>query len=186
MTESTVSRNVRFLLWREGLLPGRWNQALRERLGWGAIEVDDLLKGGAVGFSQLEQLADVFDRTEEDISVEDLVIAEGTDVLHENLITLMRGLAHGRKKELAERLGVGPNTVSRWLGGKHHPPADKLGSIADFFGLSADLDLASATLFLSLEPVSGMQRREWLHQRVDALSVRELGELYPALKRLLS
>lgn len=184
MTESIVSRNVCFLLWQEGISSDRWYRTLRERLGWETNEIVGLLQGGSVSYSQLQQLAQVFHRREEDLSLEDLLTAEGPDVLRQNLMFLMQDMAHGQKKELAKKLGVGPNTVSRWLGGRHHPPSDKISAIADHFGLPPHTDLASTPLFLSLEPVSALQRRNWLHERVDAISASELIALYPALKRL--
>lgn len=118
------------------------------------------------------------------MALEDLVEFEGVEVLLENLRFLARDMAHGGKKELALKLGVDPNTVSRWFSGRHHPPAEKLRDIADCFSLKSDVDLASSRLFLSLEPISALQRRHWLHNRVDALCDEDLSALFPALRKL--
>jgi transcriptional regulator with XRE-family HTH domain len=185
MSGSQISRNIRYLLWRDGVPPDQWVKVLIKRLGWGDAVVRALLRGEPVDLAQIRQLSILFDRTEEQLSLEDLVITESTDILHQNLMFLMQGTPHGLKKELAEKLGVGQNTVSRWLGGKHHPPSDKLDAIARFFGLQVEVDLSSTPLFLSSEPISVIQRKTWLHERLDELSTRELAELYPALKRLL-
>jgi transcriptional regulator with XRE-family HTH domain len=43
-----------------------------------------------------------------------------------------------KKKDLASRLDVTPQTISAWLGESAEPSAQKLFEMADFFGVSLD------------------------------------------------
>lgn len=43
-----------------------------------------------------------------------------------------------KKKDLATRLDVTPQTISAWLGESAEPSAQKLFEMADFFGVSLD------------------------------------------------
>jgi hypothetical protein len=51
--------------------------------------------------------------------------------------------------------------------------------------LSSQIDLSTEPLFLSAAPVADVQRRQWLHTRIDRISVPRLQDLFPALDLLL-
>jgi transcriptional regulator with XRE-family HTH domain len=106
-------------------------------------------------------------------------------VLSENLRFLFSTLGHGGKKAIASELGIDPTTVSRWLSGAYEPQLASLRQLVSHFGLPADTDLQEDPIFLSAEPVSAIERRTWLHERINALSRNELRELFPALLRIL-
>jgi hypothetical protein len=106
------------------------------------------------------------------------------DVLKENLQYLLNSLGRGGKKVLADELEVYPTTLSRWLNGSV-PHASTLRQLVLHFGLASGTDLRKDPVFLSAQPISQTERRDWLHSRIDNMRVDELRELYPALQRLL-
>jgi transcriptional regulator with XRE-family HTH domain len=105
--------------------------------------------------------------------------------LAENLRFLFSGLGHGGKKSLASKLGIDPTTVSRWLSGAYEPQPASLSQLVSEFGLPSGTNLEEDPVFLSIEPVSLIERREWINKRINVLSSDELRELFPALRRLL-
>jgi transcriptional regulator with XRE-family HTH domain len=115
----------------------------------------------------------------------DLLSDSGKNVLAENLKFLFDTLEHGGKKGLARSFGIDPTTVSRWLSGASEPQGPALRQIVNYFGLRADTDLRTDAVFLSVEPVSAVAKRQWIRDRVDSLTNEKLQELYPALRRML-
>jgi transcriptional regulator with XRE-family HTH domain len=180
-----LARNVRFLLWREGLPPSRWVERLRERLGRTCTEEEtrSLLMGRTPSYLEIRQLAEAFGLPEEELAHSDFVAGGGTDILLENLRYLLGNLERGGKQALVESLGLDPSTVSRWLKGTR-PQSSTLHDLRAYFGLSPTTDLKTDPLFLSLEPVSSFERRRWLQERIGEMSSEELRELFPALQRL--
>lgn len=183
-----VSRNVRFLLWLRELPPAQWptwlsgrtslKDATIEGLVEGDIEDSDVLK------DEVDELARAFELDAEGILYADLP-HEQRNVLLENLRYLFRSLERGGKQSLAREMGIDPTTVSRWLSGANPPQAPSLNQLVSYFGLPAGTDLKEEPVFLSAEPVAILERRKLIRDRVDALSVTEFRQLYPALKRLL-
>jgi transcriptional regulator with XRE-family HTH domain len=107
------------------------------------------------------------------------------DVLIENLRYLLNSLGRGGKKTLAGDLGIDPTTVSRWLNGSFVPQTSTLRQLVSHFGLPLDIDLRVEPVFLAAQPTSAVERRNWLHNRIEGLRPDELRALYPALHRLL-
>jgi transcriptional regulator with XRE-family HTH domain len=110
---------------------------------------------------------------------------DGCNVLVENLRYLLNSLGRGGKKVLAGELGVDPTTISRWLNGSFIPQTSTLRQLISHFGLPPHTDLQEDPIFLSAEPISATERRNWLHGRIANLPPDELRALYPALRRLL-
>jgi len=106
-------------------------------------------------------------------------------VFRENLRFLFNSLGRGGKTNLAVDLEVDPTTISRWLNGSYEPHSTTIQRLVSHFGLPLGTNLFEEPLFLSAEPAAMTERRQWLHSRLDGLSVDELRELYPALRRLL-
>jgi hypothetical protein len=134
----------------------------------------------------VQQLAQAFELSGDDDNLRfaDLV-ADECNVLLENLRFLFESLGRGGKKSFAIEQSVDPTTVSRWLNGSYEPHASAVAQIVAYFGLHPLTDLRRDPVFLSAEPIAMSDRRKWLHGRVDALSLDDLRELYPALHRLL-
>jgi transcriptional regulator with XRE-family HTH domain len=108
------------------------------------------------------------------------------DILRENLRYLAGSLGHGGKKGLAAGLAVDPTTISRWLSGSFDPQNSTLRQLVSYFGLPLETDLRTDPLFLSAQPVSIIDRKIWLHAKIDNLGPKELTDLYPALRKLLA
>lgn len=58
-------------------------------------------------------------------------------MLSENIFRYRRSLGLSQE-QLAERIGVSRQTVSKWEGGQSTPDVDKLIALADCFGISLD------------------------------------------------
>jgi transcriptional regulator with XRE-family HTH domain len=166
---------------------GHWGAWLDARTKLGARFSRDFIRG-AVGDSELapriREIARALDQDENDLVVSDFV-GDRVDILQTNLQFLFETLEHGGKKALAAALDLDPTTVSRWLNGTYVPHGQTLQQLVSYFGLPAGTDLRSEPVFLSVEPIAITQRRVWLHQRIDALPLDALRELYPALRLLL-
>ena len=186
MTVDRLALNLRYLLWRRKEPREDWVRALHAQLpGWSAERVRMALADGTQDYGELQDLAEALGITEEELTHADLIAESGVDVLLENLRYLAETLARGGKAELAESLGRDATTISKWLRGQSHPPVATQAQIAGFFGLPAGTDLATEPVFLSMDPISVTERREWLHARVDLLRPEEIAALFPALRRLL-
>lgn len=182
-----VSNNVRFLLWDKKIPRTGWEawlvkanipSAMSKRLIQGTL-TDDKIESG-----QMRAIAEAMGLDEESLRSVHLPQARA-DVLLENLRFLIGTLGHGGKKSLAAKLDIDPTTVSRWLRGGYEPQPASLSQIVSEFGLQPGTDLLKDPVFLSAEPISVVERKEWLNKRIDALSPEELRELFPALRRLL-
>ncbi len=191
-----ISKNVRFLLWKDGATPDQWPKHLRARLVrslgsyyWsgpsGDIALRRLLAGAQLDDQEIEDVARSFEISEEELRSADFLQDAGTDVLHENLRQLVGSLEHGGKKRLALELGLDPTTISRWLAAKNRPPSPTLRHLVHYFGLPTGTDLTTEPIFLSPDPLSIVERKEWLRDRIDAMDADDLREIYPALQRLL-
>ncbi|MEZ5583616.1 MAG: helix-turn-helix transcriptional regulator [Candidatus Competibacteraceae bacterium] len=184
MTATLVTRNLRFLLWNGGSKRKQWANHLADWLGGDVSRAVQLLQGRILPNAiELHRLADHTGRTQEDILFANLV-AE-VSILGENLRYLIDGPKRGRKKALAEALGIKPITLSRWLAGKQIPARKHLLAMQAYFGLPAGTDLETLPLFLELSPVGGLEQREWLHRQIDGLDEETLRQLFPALEKLL-
>jgi transcriptional regulator with XRE-family HTH domain len=185
-----VSTNVRYLLWRRGTPREQWEAWLSARTSLSSslsrLVVSGQMLDEQVTSDALRSLARVFDCADdgESIRLDDLV-GEATNILVENLRYLFKDLGRGGKKQLAAELSIDPTTVSRWLSGAFEPQGPSLRQLVAYFGLPPDTDLRKTPIFLSVEPVAAIDRKRWLHARIDALSPDEFRELYPALRRML-
>ena len=190
-SQEQISLNTRFLLWRQGVAPADWPAWLCRRAGYAWSRPDResaprrVLTGGELADDEVEELAAAFAIPPEELRLNDLLLESGTDILFENIRHLVGGMERGGKKRLAIDIGVDPTTVSRWLAGTSRPPNPTLRQLASYFGLPTHTDLASWPSFLSPDPVSITERKEWLMDRINSLEADDLGKLYPALQKLL-
>ena len=204
-----ISQNVRFVLWREGIQPSQWPKHLRARLGkvlgayyWTGPSGDSALRRLLTGaelldgkvsedsnetdeINEISDIAKSFRFTQEELRSADFLHDSKTDVLHENLRHLVGGLERGGKKQLAAELRLDQTTISRWLSGTSRPPPSRRAQLVSYFGLPAETDLAKDPVFLSPDPLSLGDRKQWLRDRIDAMEAHRLRDLYPALQRLL-
>jgi transcriptional regulator with XRE-family HTH domain len=189
--KTQVSRNVRFMLWLRELPRIDWIKWVSDRTGLSLATCRELLMDttadDALKPAELRALSRAFDLADDgsDLRYSDFLGDSGRSVLAENLKYLFNSLEHGGKKQLARSFGVDPTTVSRWLAGTSEPQGPGMRQIVSHFGLPPDTDLRQDPVFLSLEPISFVEKRDWVRDRVDNLSQKELQQLYPALRRML-
>lgn len=185
-----IATNVRYLLWRQEVPKPQWVSWLTNRSSLGVTFVREVVFGRLtdenIGEQECGQLARVLglDAEPDSLRFGDFA-SEQCDVLRENLTYLLNTLGHGGKKALAAAFHIDPTTISRWLNGSSQPTDSTLKQLGTYFGLPSGTDLRVDPVFLSAEPVSLAERRRWLTARLEALSVDEIRELYPALRRLL-
>lgn len=183
MDGAAVSENVRYLLWTQPVDRARWEGAVAAWADCGVERARALLRGETPRPEEVTALSDASGVAEPELAYGRLV--EGRDILLENLRYLFQDVEHGAKTRLALQVGVHPSTISAWLAGRQRPRGPQLDRLARAMGLIEGAELETKPLFLSLDPVATQQRRAWLHEQVDGLDDRVLGELFPALKRLL-
>ena len=179
-------KNLRYLLWKEGVDRKDWSSKLAEWLDCPLPRAEELLEGEGEALTSKgkKALINVTGLPPEDFSA-DLLEKQGVNILVENIRHLINGLPHGQKKELAAKLEVDVTTVSRWIGGAQRPTKKKLEEIGKHFGLPPGTDLDSEAIFLWTEPVSETQMKSWLMEQIQQIDGKTLREVFPALRRLL-
>ena len=180
-----VTRNIRYLLWKEGEERRNWKTRLSVWLGCSPERAADLLEGDgeALTAKEGEILAQKTGLKIGELSG-NLLAVHGVDVLTENIRHLIDTLPHGQKKKFAAKLGIDVTTVSRWLNGAQRPTKTKLKQICNYFGLPPDTDLEAEDVFLWTRPIGESQIKNWISEKVAQLDGKTLREMYPTLKRL--
>ena len=181
-------RNIRYLLWTEGLERRYWGRKLAEWLDCPIQRAEDLLEsyGESLSWTGKEKkvLTSATGLAPKDLSG-DLLEKRGVNILAENIRHLIDTLPHGQKQEFAAKLGVDVTTVSRWIGSAQKPTKKKLEEICRFFGLPAGTNLETEAVFLWTDPISESQLKGWISERIEQMDARTLREIFPALKRML-
>lgn len=180
-----VTRNIRYLLWREKVERAKWVTQLAQWAGCNLARAETLLRNAELRKDEQECVAAALGVTEEDLLFAHLLEDSGTDILRENIGYLLDTLDHGQKKMFAADLEVHGTTVSRWRSGLQVPERSKLVAICHYFRLPAGTDLATEPIFLSPLPISEAERKAWLHRHIEEMDARTLSELFSALQRLL-
>jgi len=181
-----LTRNIRYLLWKEGVECKDWPSKLAEWVGCPLRQAEDLLEGHGepLTLKEKKSLANVTILSIEDLSG-NLLEKHDVDILAENIRHLINGLPHGKKKEFAAKLGVDVTTVSRWISGAQRPTKKKLEEIGKYFGLPPGTNLDSDAIFLWTEPISESQMKSWIADTIQRTDGKTLREIFPALRRLL-
>jgi transcriptional regulator with XRE-family HTH domain len=183
-----LTRNVRFLLWKNGIAQEEWGRKLAEWLGCPERRAEELLEGygGTSSLTSKEKkaLAAATGLQPEDLSA-DLLRTNAVNVFAENVCYLVGSLPHGAKKEFAKKIGVDATTVSRWIASAHRPGKKKIDELCRYFGLPAGTNLDVDAIFLSSGPVSESQMRRWIVENIESIDGKNLREIFPSLRRLL-
>jgi transcriptional regulator with XRE-family HTH domain len=185
-----IARNLRFLLWREGLKREQWAPTLASRLGLYPSVAEQLVRGGLadthISSVLLERINQVFgfESKEGELRFRDLV-SEAGNILGHNVRYLIDSLPHGGKKKLANALGVDQTTVARWLKGTFPPSKSMQIALGARFGLPSDVDLSIDPLYLSPVPIVEGEQRRWVQHRVEELSSEQFRARYMALWLIL-
>jgi transcriptional regulator with XRE-family HTH domain len=182
-----LSQNLKYLLLEKGVERSDWIKSLASSLGCDERRAQGILKGqpGTLSQREMEVLAHFAEIDFEKLASEDLIEARKVDVFALNLSFLLERLPHGKKKHLAENLGVDQTTISRWGNGTQRPTKKKIRALADYFSLPKTMDLEKEPIFLSTMPIGEAETKQWLKERIDELDRETLRELVPALIMLL-
>jgi len=182
-----LAQNLKYLLLEKGIKRSHWVETLAASIRCDLRRAQTLLEGQADDPSEGETRALVqFSGMEfERLTSENLIDAIKADIFSLNLSFLLEKLPHGKKKHLAESLGVDQTTISRWGNGTQRPTKKKMRGLADYFNLPKSIDLEKEPIFLSMMPIGEAETKQWLKERIDALDRDTLRDLSPALVRLL-
>jgi transcriptional regulator with XRE-family HTH domain len=182
-----LSQNLKYLLLEKGIKRSDWIEKLATSLGCDQRRAQAILEGQTDNLSQeeMEALGGFSGMDFERLASENLMETIKADVFSLNLSFLLERLPHGKKKHLAENLGVDQTTISRWGNGTQRPTKQKITALADYFNLPKTIDLEKEPIFLSTMPIGEAETRQWLKERIDALDRETLRELAPALIMLL-
>lgn len=182
-----LSQNLKYLLLEKGIKRSDWIETLATSLQCDQRRAQSVLEGQAGTLSQgeMEALEHFAEIDFEKLASENLMEAKEVDVFALNLSFLLERLPHGKKKHLAESLGVDQTTISRWGNGTQRPTKKKIRALADYFSLPKATDLEKESIFLSTMPIGEAETKKWLKERIDELDRDTLRELVPALMMLL-
>lgn len=184
---NVLSQNLRYLLRKNEVSRSEWVQTLADMLRCGKERAQALLDGDQTDLEQdeLKALARFSGMDREKVMAEDLMQVEKVNIFTRNLSFLLDRLPHGKKKHLAESLGVDQTTISRWGNGTQRPTKKKITDILDYFNLPRMTDLETEPLFLSTMPIGEAETKKWLKGKIEDLDRESLRELAPALIMLL-
>lgn len=182
-----LSQNLKYLLLEKGIKRSDWIEKLAISLQCDQGKAQAILEGQTDSLNQdeTEALVRFGGMDFEKLASENLLEASKVDIFALNLSFLLERLPHGKKKHLAESLGVDQTTISRWGNGTQRPTKKKIRALADYFNLPKTIDLEKEPIFLSTMPVGEAETKQWLKERIDALDRETLRELVPALIMLL-
>jgi transcriptional regulator with XRE-family HTH domain len=174
--------NLLYLQWKERVERQLWTQRLAQQLAVSSARIHDLINGTAPTATELANASVSTEITEEDLLYRRLVADE--NIFRENICFLLDTLHHGGQKQLAKTLNVRAEALSTWRNGTK-PRGKTVTQIRQFFGLPDRFDLENSSVFLSIEPVSVFEKRNWLKRRLEEIDHTNLVELFPALQRML-
>lgn len=182
-----LSHNLKYILSEKGISRGDWTKALSSMLRCGQDRAQALLNGDTTDLKndELKILTKFSGVDSARLLSENLIDNDKVDVFARNISFLIDRLPHGKKKHLAESLGVDQTTISRWGNGTQRPTKKKITAILDYFNLPRTTDLRNDPLFLSTMPIGEDETKKWLKNKIDKLDGEKLKELAPALFMLL-
>jgi transcriptional regulator with XRE-family HTH domain len=182
-----LSQNLRYLLLKKGVERSDWTEALATTLKCDQKRARAILEGQAdnVNQAEMEALFQFSGIKFQKLALENLIENEDIDVFQLNISFLLERLPHGKKKHLADKLGVDQTTISRWGKGTQRPTKRKIRAILDYFNLPRTMDLENESVFLSTMPIGEAEMKEWLKKKIDELDRETLRELAPALIMIL-
>jgi transcriptional regulator with XRE-family HTH domain len=183
---STFCLNLRWMLFQRCKDPLDWAGEL-SRITRNFISFSrshGLLMGGQPTLEEVRALADILKVDPEELQSVP-IYARAVPVFRQNLAYLIDSIPHGQKDRVAKQIGITAPQLSRWTTGEIKPRTRNLRQLLKIHGIDPDLQLETAPLFLSMEPLSGYTQRQWVASRVQELPPAEIARIYPALRKLL-
>lgn len=161
----------------------KWDSLLAEWISSDIHRARLLIQGEKPTEKEIIEIAERNQLSDENLLWQDVV--KEAEMFQENIKFLFDEIELNSKRKLAKGLRVSKDTVTAWMNKGRVPIKDNQGTVLDFFGLPQDTDLNNNALFLSLDPVTELAKRNWLKKRIDTIKKEELIALYPALEKLL-
>ena len=177
--------HLRLRLWERRVPRPQWVREISRVLGCGMDRARALLSHETPDETERSLLVERFDLDEHTFTFAPPVF-DPDFLVTQNIAYLLESLQHGGKRRLAEHMRVDPATVSSWATSKRTPRRSNLDTLRRYFGLPSSIDLEREPLFLGDDPVTDIQRKRWVAERLAALDREVFKDLFPALQRLLS
>lgn len=187
-----TARNLSYLLWRlPRLRRDQWVAHLASWAGCTEVRAAALLRGAVLQEKEQKLIAKNAGCTEEQLQTEgfweEMANEDEVNILQENL-RLLTDKRMGKKLiDIAKESGLKRVSLSRWKSGKHEPKDEgSLARLVLYFGLRPDTNLKADPIFLEIDPVGTLMRKEWMHKQIEHIDNQTLNEFFPAFQRLLT
>jgi transcriptional regulator with XRE-family HTH domain len=178
-----VNENIRYLLWDHKIPSSKWVEQLAAWAECGKDRAEEILDGADVSDQEQSKIV----RNHPDVTLEvfqyQRLVADRQNILQLNLAYLFEN-SEVKQVDLAKQIGTTPVTVSRWKAGIQKPHPNQLRALCHQFHLSPTTNLERDALFLSRFPV-GLQKKKWLIEQIEKLSIEDLDSYFPSLYRIL-
>lgn len=179
------TENLCYLLWVRKVPCQAWCAQISEWLACDRSRAWGLLTGAALTETDYCHLHSKFEIGRERFRYSRLLSEAGLQLLPLNLHYFMDALEHGQKLQLAAHLNVHRSTISKWLAGMQHPSRKYINMIRAFLKVPPTVDLESDAAFLSPEPVTEFQQRQWLAD-ISKLDSSTMQLLFPDICALVA
>jgi len=180
-------RNLRYKLLRKTPDTTQWERVAREKLRLRTYHVRAILDGEELPEpDEQERIAEWCGVSLEDLLSAPIYPADRDGMTKTNIAFLLGSLGHGGKAQLAKRLSVRPEQLSRWRSGKQIPHAGNLRELLRYFALDTDTDLGAVPLFLVNYPIHGEARKKWLINAIQEMPPDKLDPHFNSIRKLLT
>ena len=184
---SQFVRNLRFKLSEEPPDTTEWGRLAMEKFQLSAHQARVALEGEEeLPPEQLSRIAQLCGVSLEDMATAPLYPADPEGMARANIAFLLSSLGHGGKAQLAKRLGLRPEQLSRWGSGKQIPHAANQRELLRYFALDPDTNLSEVPLFLVNYPIHGEARKKWLINAIQAMPPDKLDPHFASIRKLLA
>lgn len=180
-------RNLRYKLYLSTRDTTQWERIAREKLRIRTYHVRAILEGEEMPEpEEQERVADWCGASLEDLKSAPIYPADREGMTKANIAFLLDSLGHGGKKQVAGRLNVRAEQLSRWGSGQQIPHAGNLRELLRYFTLDPDTDLGTVPLFLVNFPIHGEARKKWLVKAIQELPPDKLDPHFESMRKLLT
>ncbi len=187
------SLNLRYLLWKKDIPQDNWVKKIVECLNSDNYQrAEKILRELKPSVQELENIKKNIPLTEDEYMglmnidlIELAKVEQDLDVWQENFLFLLEKISSGEKGKFTAYINADISNFSKWKKKTQKPARNKQTIVKKYFNLSSDINLEQDLLFLSLDPISIEEKRQWICNSVNNLNSNTIQELFPAFKRLL-
>lgn len=184
---SAFAKNCRLLCYAiEPEHPEKWGQILGQRCGLEPrISYKLLTEEDLPGDEVISKISAGFAVEADPLRFSFPVVQLAEPILQLNLRRLLKELPRGGQQRVAQQIGKAKEQLSRWRNGSATPERKSLMQLQRALHLDANIDLNTEPLFLSLEPLAPLAKKEWLMDKIKKMSVAELAPFILPISRML-